>query len=221
MKTPEQWISEYKMDGLRSLRQRYPDIKSFVESIQQDAIQSLSAKLPDSEVKRIADETVLKWYPIRDGESPFATIISEHREQLGKLIEQAILKALSLIRGGDVGLAEQNWMLRARCALWSASMQKYQSWKANGLATEQVQMLCDEYEKLSVFDDKQTKELMEDKKRLDWLEKNTSLHKEVEMLYLVDCYEVTQINDRNGSQLSHRGATLRTAISTAMGKDGE
>lgn len=64
-----------------------------------------------------------------------------------------------------------------------------------------------------------TKELMEDKARLDWYENNSTLHKEIEILYLVDCYEVTLINDRNGTQQSYRGDSLRTAISNAMKQD--
>lgn len=66
--------------------------------------------------------------------------------------------------------------------------------------------------------DAATKELLEDKARLDLIESNSTLHKEVEILYLVDCYEVTILNDRNGSSISYRGETLRTAIDNAMKK---
>lgn len=56
-----------------------------------------------------------------------------------------------------------------------------------------------------------------DAERLDWLERNHTLHTEVEITYVVDGYEV-EVTDESGRALSesHHGRTLRDAIDLAM-----
>lgn len=59
---------------------------------------------------------------------------------------------------------------------------------------------------------------MTDAQRLDWLEKFHTLHTSVEILYVVDGYEVTVMNEDGIHELSPRyhGADLRSAIDAAM-----
>jgi len=57
-----------------------------------------------------------------------------------------------------------------------------------------------------------------DKARLDWLEKHHTLHTQVEILYVVDGYEVTLMHEDGINELSphFRGDDLRAAIDAAM-----
>lgn len=59
---------------------------------------------------------------------------------------------------------------------------------------------------------------VKDAKRLDWLEEHHTLHKQVEILYVVDGYEVTLMHEDGLTELSPRfhGETLRAAIDKAM-----
>jgi hypothetical protein len=61
---------------------------------------------------------------------------------------------------------------------------------------------------------------MTDKDRLDWLEANHTLHKTVEILYVVDGYEVTLMHEDGVTELSTRfhGSDLREAIDKAIKK---
>lgn len=58
---------------------------------------------------------------------------------------------------------------------------------------------------------------------LDWLEAHHTLHRNVEILYVVDGYEVTVMHEDGVHELSPRahGATLREAISAAMRSHSE
>lgn len=85
-------------------------------------------------------------------------------------------------------------------------------WKKDGICIQ-----CETEARTSEFF-KQFLKLKKDKERLDWLEKNSTLHKEIEILYLVDCYEVSTINIRNGVAESYRNDSIRTAIDSAMKK---
>lgn len=60
---------------------------------------------------------------------------------------------------------------------------------------------------------------MNDAARLDWLERMHTLHKSVDILYVVDGYEVALMHD-SGRQLSemYHGESLREAIDKIMEK---
>ncbi len=58
-------------------------------------------------------------------------------------------------------------------------------------------------------------QLPTDTDRLNWLEDQHSLHRSVDMLYVVDGYNVTIMHDGNEGPCFH-GATLREAIDNAM-----
>ena len=64
---------------------------------------------------------------------------------------------------------------------------------------------------------------MTDKERLDWLEANHTLHKAVEILYVVDGYEVTLMHEDGYTVLSpaFHGADLREAIDKAIGHSAD
>lgn len=56
----------------------------------------------------------------------------------------------------------------------------------------------------------------EDGARLDWLERSNTLHQSVELLYVVDGYEVQLIRDDGATCcVSARGESLRSAIDAA------
>jgi hypothetical protein len=55
-----------------------------------------------------------------------------------------------------------------------------------------------------------------DAKRLDWLESNHTLHRSVEVLYVVDGYEVQLTHDDSPIGPCHHGETLRQAIDAAI-----
>jgi hypothetical protein len=57
--------------------------------------------------------------------------------------------------------------------------------------------------------------------RLEWLEKHSTLHTSVEILYVVDGYEVTVVNEDGITDMSPRfhGATLAEAIDKAIAHD--
>ena len=64
---------------------------------------------------------------------------------------------------------------------------------------------------------------MTDKERLDWLEANHTLHKSVEILYVVDGYEVTIVDEDGYTVLSpnFHGQNLREAIDKAIGHSAD
>ena len=62
-------------------------------------------------------------------------------------------------------------------------------------------------------------ELGQDKIRLDWMERMNTLHVTVEIIYVVDGYEVTI--DRESSREEYRGDTLREALDNAMKGGGQ
>jgi hypothetical protein len=56
-----------------------------------------------------------------------------------------------------------------------------------------------------------------DAERLDWLEEQFGLHKEVEITYVVDGYEIEFTYDGNPTDgKRYHGETLRSAIDAAM-----
>ena len=57
-----------------------------------------------------------------------------------------------------------------------------------------------------------------DTRRFEWLEANNTLHKSVEILYVVDGYEVQVMHEDGVTELSppYRGATIRAAIDEAL-----
>ena len=55
-----------------------------------------------------------------------------------------------------------------------------------------------------------------DSEMLDWLEDNHSLHRSVDILYVVDGYEVSVTHDSTPLHVTVRGDNLRDAISKAM-----
>lgn len=64
---------------------------------------------------------------------------------------------------------------------------------------------------------------MNDESRLQWLEDHLTLHKDVELLYVVDGYQVTLLDttpNKPGEQ-EFLGETLRDAIDAAMRATGE
>jgi hypothetical protein len=61
-------------------------------------------------------------------------------------------------------------------------------------------------------------ELRKDAARLDWIEAQHTLHRSVELLYVVDGYEVEYLYDGNSISKPHRGDSLRAAIDAAMGE---
>jgi hypothetical protein len=54
-----------------------------------------------------------------------------------------------------------------------------------------------------------------DAEMLDWLERHHTLHRSVEILYVVDGYEVMLMQDGNEGACFH-GTTLRAALDNAM-----
>lgn len=57
-----------------------------------------------------------------------------------------------------------------------------------------------------------------DKARLDWLQAQHTLHRAVEVLYVVDGYELTVTYDGNPiTGYRYHGDTLRAAIDLAIG----
>lgn len=64
-------------------------------------------------------------------------------------------------------------------------------------------------------------ELRRDAERLDWLEVNHTLHKAMEILYVVDGYEVTPTYNGNHNDGPFHGETLREAIDAARAALGE
>ena len=61
-----------------------------------------------------------------------------------------------------------------------------------------------------------------DAERLDWLEKQFGLHKEVEITYVVDGYEIEFMYDCNPTNgKKYHGATLRDAIDAASAPVGK
>lgn len=59
--------------------------------------------------------------------------------------------------------------------------------------------------------------LKADAERLDWLESQATLHKQPEILYVVDGYMVEIVDDRERTMLAGRGDDLRAAIDKAKG----
>ena len=59
--------------------------------------------------------------------------------------------------------------------------------------------------------------------QIKWLEDNSALHKMVEILYVVDGYEVTVMHEDGVTELSarFRGATLGEAIDAALSEGGK
>jgi len=56
-----------------------------------------------------------------------------------------------------------------------------------------------------------------DKERLTWLENQFGLHREVEILYVVDGYEIEFTHDGNSTDGKiYHGKTLRDTIDAAM-----
>lgn len=63
----------------------------------------------------------------------------------------------------------------------------------------------------------QIQELQRDAMRLDWLEKQYTLHKEAEIWYVVDGYQINLTEDDGRTcAASFSGTTLRQAIDEAM-----
>ena len=61
-------------------------------------------------------------------------------------------------------------------------------------------------------------EYKHDTERLTWLEDNHTLHKSVEIIYVVDGYQVTLMHEDGVTELSPRfqGHDLRSAIDAAL-----
>jgi hypothetical protein len=58
---------------------------------------------------------------------------------------------------------------------------------------------------------------MSDSKMIDWLEKMSTLHQQVEILYVVDGYLVTISSDNDVySEKLYHGTTVREALKKAM-----
>ena len=59
---------------------------------------------------------------------------------------------------------------------------------------------------------------MNDDKRFAWLESNSTLHERVEILYVVDGYEVQVMHEDGVTAITpaYRGETIREAIDRAM-----
>lgn len=57
-----------------------------------------------------------------------------------------------------------------------------------------------------------------DTRRFEWLEANNTLHKSVEILYVVDGYEIQVMHEDGVTELSppYRGDTIRAAIDEAL-----
>ncbi|OCP21944.1 MULTISPECIES: hypothetical protein [unclassified Ensifer] len=51
---------------------------------------------------------------------------------------------------------------------------------------------------------------------IDWIEANTTLHRTVEFLYVVDGYECTVCHDDHPIAGPFKGETLREAVAKAM-----
>lgn len=69
------------------------------------------------------------------------------------------------------------------------------------------------------MDESNRKGVRWDEVRMQWLEDHLTLHKQVELLYVVDGYEVTTMDDsKPGSERVYRGETLRDAIDAAIGQ---
>ena len=64
---------------------------------------------------------------------------------------------------------------------------------------------------------------MTDAERLDWLERNHTLHQSVEIIYVVDGYEVQIVDEDGFTNLSpaFHGADLRSAIDSAIAERGK
>jgi hypothetical protein len=60
--------------------------------------------------------------------------------------------------------------------------------------------------------------ILSDEARLQWIEDHLTLHTDVELLYVVDGYQVTLLSTRPGEagEREFNGETLRDAIDAAM-----
>lgn len=60
--------------------------------------------------------------------------------------------------------------------------------------------------------------ILSDEARLQWMEDHLSLHKDVELLYVVDGYDLTLLDTTPGmsGERVYHGETLRDAIDAAM-----
>lgn len=59
---------------------------------------------------------------------------------------------------------------------------------------------------------------MSDDQRFEWLEANSTLHKSVEILYVVDGYQVQVMHEDGVTELTpaYHGETIREAIDAAI-----
>lgn len=77
--------------------------------------------------------------------------------------------------------------------------------------------VADRIRELEAQQEARIRELEGDAKRLDWLEEKHTLHDSVEILYVVDGYNVdVMIHDGSTCHSSSHGATLRAALDHAM-----
>lgn len=185
---------------------------AFARSVQQDALQSLFAKLPDEEVKRIAKDTSY-WISCIDG--------IDRTIRIKAAIEQAIHSAISLVRGGDdIELIENKVDEQ-----WLSSIG--QSWKAmtgnnwdtmDGETREEG--LNHNIGKLFAY----FEESLEDKRRLDWLrdtlgDTRQASEQDIAMYQDDATHDYFVVINPKTSPQHFFGKSLRIAISTAMEKE--